>query len=74
MEEHKSQGRQLKTRPVRRITFMIALNLRSKNIEDDKVDRGFDDIKAGCDEDDEIERNIEAVDKERQDDAASAKA
>lgn len=48
--------------------------LRGKNIEDDKVDGGFDDVEAGRDEDDEIECDVEAVDKKRQDNAASAKA
>lgn len=50
------------------------VDLRGKGIEDNKVDRGLDDVEAGCDEDDEIECDVEAVDKERQDDAASAKA
>jgi len=48
--------------------------LRCKGIENDKVDRGLCYIKTSGDEDDKVKGYVEAIDKQREDDASSSKA
>lgn len=50
---------------------MPSVDLRGKGIEDDKVDRGLSNVQAGCNEYDQIEYDVEAVDEERQDNPSS---